>query len=131
MVEEIRQGTYGNCYRGSSLETVVHSIAERRQIFKGADHAFLWKPKLRSPDIYENREHQIAFGRFLDTCLCCDTDTELILAVRDLGAKNIKELGPASANLLYFLHPTILPPTNSAIIKGYNLLTGANVKFGR
>lgn len=131
VVQEIRDNTFGNCYRGSSLETVVHSIAEQRQIFKGADHAFLWKPKLRIPDIYENREHQLAFGRFLDTCLCCDTDAELVQAVRDLEEKNIKGLGPASANLLYFLHPTILPPTNTAIIKGYNLLTGANVKLGR
>lgn len=131
VVQEIRDNTFGNCYRGSSLETVVHSIAEQRQIFKGADHAFLWKPKLRIPDIYENREHQIAFGRFLDTCLCCDTEAELVQAVRDLEAHNIKGVGPASANLLYFLHPTILPPTNTAIIRGYNLLTGANVKLGR
>ena len=54
VVEEIDAGTFGTAYRGSSLETVVHSIAEQRQIFKGADHAFLWKPKLRIPDIYEN-----------------------------------------------------------------------------
>jgi type II restriction enzyme len=131
VVQEIRENTFGNCYRGSSLETVVHSVAEQRQIFKGADHAFLWKPKLRIPDIYEDRQNQMAFGRFLDTCLCCDTDAELVQAVRDLDGKNIKGLGPASANLLYFLHPTILPPTNTAIIKGYNLLTGANVKLGR
>ncbi|MCE3602830.1 type II restriction endonuclease [Massilia sp. P8910] len=131
VVQEIRNNTFGTCYRGSSLETVVHSIAEQRQIFKGADHAFLWKPKLRIPDIYENRDHQLAFGRFLDTCLCCDTEAELVQAVRDLESKNIKGVGPASANLLYFLHPTILPPTNTAIIKGYNLLTGAAVKLGR
>jgi hypothetical protein len=37
---EIEQGQFGNLYRGSSLETVVASIAEQRQIFKGADHAF-------------------------------------------------------------------------------------------
>ena len=53
---EIEAGTFGNVYKGSSLETVVGSIAEQRQIFKGADHAFLWKPKLRIPDIYENRD---------------------------------------------------------------------------
>ncbi|MEI7035633.1 hypothetical protein [Fulvimonas yonginensis] len=70
VVEEIDAGTFGTAYRGSSLETVVHSIAEQRQIFKGADHAFLWKPKLRIPDIYENPAHQRAFGRFLQTCLC-------------------------------------------------------------
>ena len=51
VVAEIDAGTFGVTDRGSSLETVVHSIAEQRQIFKGADHAFLWKPKLRIPDI--------------------------------------------------------------------------------
>lgn len=56
VIREIDAGTFGNVYRGSSLETVVASIAEQRQIFKGADHAFLWKPKLRIPDIYEDRD---------------------------------------------------------------------------
>lgn len=53
MVAEIEVDTFGNVYKGSSLETVVKSITEQRQIFRGADHAFLWKPKLRIPDIYE------------------------------------------------------------------------------
>jgi type II restriction enzyme len=35
------------------------------------------------------------------------------------------------ANLLYFIHPTLAPPSNTAIVKGYNLLTGANVKLGK
>lgn len=131
VVQEIRENRFGSAYRGSSLETIVHSIAEQRQIFKGADHAFLWKPKLRIPDIYEHRNNQIAFGRFLDTCLCCQEEAELVQAVRELDAKDIKGLGPACANLLYFLHPTIIPPSNTAIVKGYNLLTGANVKLGR
>ena len=130
VVQEIQANRFGNCYRGTSLETVVHSIAEQRQIFRGADHAFLWKPKLRIPDIYESRENQIAFGRFLDTCLCCQDETGLVQAVHDLDAHTIKGLGPASANLLYFLHPTIVPPSNTAIVKGYNLLTGAHVKLG-
>src|SRR3546814_14852612 len=30
----------------------------------------------------------------------------------------------------YFLHPTLVPPFNTAIVKGYNALTGANVKLG-
>ena len=51
VVAEIADDSFGNTYRRSSLETVVHSVAEHRQIFKGADHAFLWKPKLRIPDI--------------------------------------------------------------------------------
>ena len=41
VVAEIEAGTFGNLYKGSSLETVVKSIAEQRQIFTGADHAFL------------------------------------------------------------------------------------------
>jgi type II restriction enzyme len=56
VVTEIQAGTFGTSYKGSSLETVVGSIAEQRQMFKGADHARLWKPKLRIPDIHENRE---------------------------------------------------------------------------
>lgn len=47
VAREIADRRFGNACRGSSLETVVGSIAEQRQIFRGADHAFLWKPKLR------------------------------------------------------------------------------------
>ena len=131
VVREVEQGTFGNVYKGSSLETVVRSLAEQRQIFKGADHAFLWKPKLRIPDIYESRENQLAFGRFLDTCACCSTDAAVLAAIRALDQKRIKGLGPAAANLLYFLHPTIVPPFNTAIVNGYNALTGARIKLGR
>lgn len=131
VVAEIEAGSFGNVYRGSSLETVVRSIAEQRQIFKGADHAFLWKPKLRIPDIYENRENQQAFGRFLDTCACCTSEAQVIGAIQELDRKGIKGLGPAAANLLYFLHPTIAPPFNTAIVKGYNAVAGAKVKLGR
>ena len=131
VVAEIQAGTFGTAYRGSSLETVVGSIAEQRQIFKGADHAFLWKPKLRIPDIYENPDHQRAFGRFLNTCLCCDSELALIDAIRMLDSHAIKGLGPAAANLLYFLHPTLVSPFNTAIVKGYNALLGARVRLGR
>lgn len=131
VVREIEADRFGNQYRGSSLETVVHSIAEQRQMFKGADHAFLWKPKLRIPDIYENRANQQAFGRFLDTCACCNTEPELLGAVHQLDAQRIKGLGPAAANLMYFLHPTHMPPFNTAIVNGYNALTGGKVKLGR
>lgn len=130
VVQEIEADTFGNAYRGSSLETVVHSIAEQRQIFRGADHAFLWKPKLRIPDIYESRDNQRAFGRFLHACACCDTDVAVISAVHALDARRIKGLGPACANLLYFLHPTLAPPFNTAIVTGYNAVTGARVKLG-
>jgi len=131
VVAEIDAGTFGNVYKGSSLETVVGSIAEQRQIFKGADHAFLWKPKLRIPDIYEHPDNQRAFGRFLHTCACCDGEAQVMAAIQQLDAKGVKGLGPAAANLLYFLHPTWVPPFNTAIVKGYNVLTGAKVKLGR
>lgn len=131
VVRDIDAGTFGNAYRGSSLETVVASVAEQRQIFKGADHAFLWKPKLRIPDIYENAAHQQAFGRLLHTCDCCDTPGEIVDAIRRIDALGIKGLGPAVANLLYFIHPTLVTPFNTAIVNGYNALTGAKVKLGR
>ena len=131
VVREIEAGTFGVAYRGSSLETVVGSVAEQRQIFKGADHAFLWKPKLRIPDIYENAQNQRAFARLLDTCNCCSTADEVVDAIRKIDAVGIKGLGPAVANLLYFIHPTLVPPFNTAIVKGFNALTGGNVKLGR
>jgi type II restriction enzyme len=131
VIGEIDRGAFGVAYRGSSLETVVGSIAEQRQIFKGADHAFLWKPKLRIPDIYESPDNQRAFGKFLDTCVCCTGADALIAAIRKLDTLKIKGLGPAAANLLYFLHPTHMPPFNTAIVNGYNALTGAKVKLGK
>lgn len=131
VVAEIKAGSFGNVYKDSSLETIVRSIAEQRQIFKGADHAFLWKPKLRIPDIYENRDNQLAFARFLETCAACTGEAAVIDAIHTLDRQAIKGLGPAAANLLYFLHPTLVPPFNTAIVKGYNALCGAKVKLGR
>ncbi len=132
VVAEIEADKFGNVYKGSSLETVVGSIAEQRQIFRGADHAFLWKPKLRIPDIYENRPNQLAFARFLDTCACCaGEEGQVIGAIQNLDRAAIKGLGPAAANLLYFLHPTVVPPFNTAIVNGYNAVTGAKVKLGK
>ncbi len=131
VVEEIRADRFGRQYRGTSLETVVKSVAEQRQVFRGADHAFLWKPKLRIPDIYENRENQLAFADFLDACACCDAEADVLSAIHRLDAKRIKGLGPAAANLLYFLHPTLAPPCNTAIARGYERVTGIRVPLGR
>ena len=131
VIADVRAGTFGNTYRGSSLETVVRSIAEQRQLFKGADHAFLWKPKLRIPDIYENADHQRAFAEFLDVCLCSGSGEGVVAAIRRLDERRIKGLGPAVANLLYFLHPTLVPPSNTAMVNGFNALTGARVKLGK
>src|SRR3546814_20379534 len=90
----------------------------------------MWKPKLRIPDIYENADNQRAFGRLLHHCSCCDTAEEVVAGIHAIDRQKIKGLGPAVANLLYFLHPTLVPPFNTAIVKGYNAVTGANVKLG-
>jgi len=55
----------------------------------------------------------------------------VIDAIRRLDAQQVKGLGPAVANLLYFIHPTLVVPFNTAIVRGYNALTGSNVKLGR
>ncbi|MCR5876924.1 hypothetical protein LRS10_23875 [Phenylobacterium sp. J426] len=53
------------------------------------------------------------------------------MEIHRIDAPKIMGLGPAVANILYFPHPTIAPPFNTAIVRGYNALTGANVKLGR
>lgn len=131
IIDEIEADSFGRAYRNSSLETVLHSITEQKQIFKGADHAFIWKPKLRIPDIYENRENQLAFGRFLYSCFeCCKCEEDLEEHVMLLDERKIKGLGPALMNILYFLHPTIIMPSNTAILKGYNVVFNSNIKLG-
>lgn len=131
IIDEIESDKFGRSYRESSLETVLHCVTEQKQIFKGADHAFIWKPKLRIPDIYENRDNQIAFGRFLHSCFeCCKCDADLEKHILELSDKKIKGLGPAVMNLLYFIHPTIILPSNTSILKGYNLIFNTNVKLG-
>ncbi|HQS04072.1 MAG TPA: hypothetical protein PLT16_00365 [Daejeonella sp.] len=47
-----------------------------------------------------------------------------------LDNKKIKGLGPAVASILYFLHPTIIPPFNTAIINGFNFLFKDKKKLG-
>ena len=47
VVREIEADSLGSAYGGSSLETVVGSIAEQRQRFNGADHALLWAGSAR------------------------------------------------------------------------------------
>jgi type II restriction enzyme len=72
-----------------------------------------------------------AFRRFLDRCACCTSEAQIVEAIAALDAHKIKGLGPAAANLLYFLHPTLVPPFNTAIVRGYNALSGVRVKLGR
>jgi type II restriction enzyme len=130
VVDEIRRGGFGNDFRGSSLEVVLNCVTEQKQVFEGAAHAFYWKPKLRIPDIYENAANQQAFGEFLANCLTAVREEQLLREIHHLDRLGIKGLGPAVANILYFLHPALLPPSNTAMVKGFNLLFRAKSKLG-
>lgn len=130
VIEAIRAGTFGNDFKGSPLEFVLNCITEQKQVFVGAAHPFYWKPKLRIPDIYENEDNQAAFGQFLQSCLSCSSADRLLREVHALDARKIKGLGPAVANILYFLHPTLMPPFNTAMLKGFNALFDDNKKLG-
>lgn len=130
VVEDIFQGRFPRDYRGSSLEVVMTAITEQKQVFQGAAHAFYWKPKLRIPDIYEDRENQLGFARFLEEALRAAREEQILTAIHRLDALGIKGMGPAAANLLYFLHPTLFPAFNTAILQGFNALTGARLKLG-
>jgi type II restriction enzyme len=108
----------------------MSAITEQKQVFQGAAHAFYWKPKLRILDIYEHRENQLGFARFLDDALKATREDQILDAIHRLDALGIKGVGPAAANLLYFLHPTIVPAFNTAILGGFNALTGGRLKLG-
>lgn len=130
VINDIKAGSFPNDYRDSSLEFVLNVITEQKQVFMGASHAFYWKPKLRIPDIYENGENKRAFGHFLENCLLATREEQILKEIILLDAKNIKGLGPAVANILYFLHPEIIPPCNTAIVRGFNHLFKDKVKLG-
>lgn len=130
LADDLEAGTFANDYRGSTLETVVEAIAEQTQIFAGAAHPFYWKPKLRIPDIYEDANNQRRYAALLKAALKATAPEPVVAEIIKLQTPPIKGLGPASGNLLYFLHPTHFPPFNTAILKGYNLLTGQNLKLG-
>jgi type II restriction enzyme len=130
IIREIKEGVFGNDFKGSSLEVVLNCITEQKQVFKGASHPFYWKPKLRIPDIYENEGNKIAFGQFLEKCIKATNEEQIIKEIILLDQKKIKGLGPAVASILYFLHPTIIPPCNTAIVRGFNALFNEKVKLG-
>ncbi len=130
VVQDIKENKFGNDFKGSSLEFVLNCITEQKQVFIGAAHPFYWKPKLRIPDIYENEENKVAFGQFLENCMNAIKEEILIKEIYLLDRKKIKGLGPAVASILYFLHPTIIPPFNTAIVNGFNSLFGDSVKLG-
>jgi type II restriction enzyme len=130
VVDDIKQKKFGNDFKGSSLEFVLTCITEQKQVFEGAAHPFYWKPKLRIPDIYENEQNKIAFGQFLENVLKSTTEEQIIKEIVRLDSFKIKGLGPAVASILYFLHPTIILPFNTAIINGFNFLFKDKKKLG-
>jgi len=130
VIEDIKSRRFGNDYKGSSLEFVLSCITEQKQLFIGASHAFYWKPKLRIPDIYENEENKVAFGQFLENCYNATKEEQIIKEIIHLDQLKIKGLGPAVANILYFIHPEIIPPFNTAIVNGFNHLFKDKVKLG-
>jgi len=58
------------------------------------------------------------------------TEEQIIREIIKLDALKIKGLGPAVASILYFLHPTIILPFNTAIINGFNHLFKDKKKLG-
>lgn len=130
VIQDIKTKKFGNDYKDSSLEFVLNCITEQKQVFIGASHAFYWKPKLRIPDIYENEENKVAFGQFLESCINATNEEQILKEIILLDQRKIKGLGPAVANILYFLHPEIIPPFNTAIVNGFNYLFKDKVKLG-
>lgn len=129
-VDAIAAGTFGNDFKGSPLEFVLAAITEQKQVFEGAAHPFYWKPKLRIPDIYENQINKQKFGAFLQACLAATREDQVLAEMSRLGAAQIKGLGPAVASIIYFLHPTLVPPFNTAMVNGFNALFAAKTKLG-
>lgn len=130
VVNDIKCKRFPNDFKGSSLELVLTVITEQKQVFEGASHPFFWKPKLRIPDIYESETNKQAFGQFLESCLNAKSEEQIIREIVKLDGLKIKGLGPAVASILYFLHPTIIPPFNTAIINGFNFLFKDKKKLG-
>ena len=130
VVDDIKNKKFPNDFKGSSLEFVLSCITEQKQVFEGASHPFYWKPKLRIPDIYENENNKQAFGQFLENCLNAKTEDQVLKVIIKLDGCKIKGLGPAVASILYFLHPTMIPPFNTAIINGFNFLFKDRKKLG-
>jgi type II restriction enzyme len=129
-VDSIAAGSFGNDFKGSPLEIVLTAITEQKQVFEGAAHPFFWKPKLRIPDIYENEANQRTFGAFLAACLTATNEAQILAEMSRLAGAQIKGLGPSVASIIYFLHPTFVSPSNTAIVNGFNALFGDKKKLG-
>ncbi len=129
-IDSIVAGSFGNDFKGSPLEVVLTAVTEQKQVFEGAAHPFYWKPKLRIPDIYENEINKQKFGAFLEACYNASREDQVLGEMSRLALAQIKGLGPSVASIIYFLHPTIVPPFNTAILNGFNGLFGDKKKLG-
>jgi len=130
VIDDIKNKTFPNDFKGSGLEFVLSCIAEQKQIFVRVAHSFYWKPKLRIPDIYEKPNNKIAFGQFLENCINAKTEAQVVKEIVKLNKLKIKGFGPAVASILYFLHPTWFPPFKTAILNGFNFLFKDKKKLG-
>jgi type II restriction enzyme len=130
VISTVKDSSFGNDFKGSPLEFVLNCITEQKQVFEGAAHPFYWKPKLRIPDIYENEANKHHFAQFLEVCLSATNPDKIVKEIIKLDSYKIKGLGPAVANILYFLHPTLMPPFNTAMVQGFNAIFSAKKKLG-
>lgn len=103
---------------------VLGAITEQKQVFEGAAHLFYWNRSCAFRHL-RKRGEQAHFGRFLNACLNATREDQVLAEMSRLGQAAIKGLGPAVANIVYFLHPTLVPPFNTAIVNGFNILFGA------
>ena len=62
--------------------------------------------------------------------MSANNEDKLIKEIIKLDSYKIKGLGPAVANILYFLHPTLMPPFNTAMVNGFNAIFSDKKKPG-
>ena len=117
-----------NLKPGTFIEKYLRIDEDKDYVLQSSPCAFLGADNYCS--IYESRPNQLAFARFLHHCACCSTHEAILQAIHALDAQAIKGLGPAAANLLYFLHPTRVPPFNTAILRGFNAVFADAKKLG-
>ncbi|HVJ50632.1 hypothetical protein [Desulfitobacterium sp.] len=55
---------------------------------------------------------------------------KIVKEIIKLDGYKIKGLGPAVANILYFLHPTLISPFNTAMVQGFNAIFSEKKKLG-
>jgi type II restriction enzyme len=66
---------------------------------------------------------------FLQACLTANREEQVFGEMTRLASAQFEGLGPA-ADIIYFLHPTVVPPFNTAMVNGFNALFAEKKKFG-